>query len=381
MDLSHKPAQDILDELARTACGPVESATALPKEIYHSSEIHALERRCIFARDWLCPGLAAEIPEPGDYLTYSIADQPVFIQRGDDGEIRTFANVCRHRLMELVQGRGTCRRIVCPYHGWTYDLSGRLIGAGHMERSSGFSKSDIALPQIRTQIWHGWIYITLNDDAAPVAESLQALDGLVARYHTRGYVPVISQDHLWNTNWKLLCENFMEGYHLPVAHRATIGPWTPADGSRFPDDTYDAFTYQTFTKTGEARYGLAHKDNTALTGDWRFTSILGTIYPSHMFVLAPDHLWYLTLRPEGTGQVHVRFGVALAPEAHAAMDNPDEEVAALTAFFDDVNAEDRYVVEGIYKGSKAPLATSGPLSWLEREIHDFAGYLHRRMTG
>jgi hypothetical protein len=106
-----------------------------------------------------------------------------------------------------------------------------------------------------------------------------------------------------------------------------------------------------------------------------------TIFPTHMYVLAPDHLWYLSLRPKGTGQVHVRFGAALAPEVLRSLADPQAFIAETVAFFDKVNAEDRFVVEGIYAGSQAPLARPGRLSWLEREIHDFVAYLARRLAG
>ena len=106
-----------------------------------------------------------------------------------------------------------------------------------------------------------------------------------------------------------------------------------------------------------------------------------TVFPTHMYVLAPDHLWYLTLMPKGTGQVHVRFGAALAPEVLAGLDDPETFLRDTIGFFDKVNDEDRFVVEGIYKGARAPLSTGGPLSWMEREIHDFIRYLARTLAG
>ncbi|MDH3743251.1 MAG: Rieske 2Fe-2S domain-containing protein, partial [Hyphomicrobiales bacterium] len=339
-----------------------------------------LERQRIFASDWVCPGLAADIPDPGDYLTYSVADQPVFCVRGKDGEIRTLSNVCRHRMMLLLEDRGRTKRVVCPYHAWTYDLDGALIGAGHMDKSDGFDKKDHCLPEIRTEIWNGWIYITLNPDAAPVADILKPLDDMVEGYQMANYVPVILTDHVWNTNWKLLTENFMEGYHLPVAHKATVGLWMPMSSVNFPDKAHDGFTYQTFIKDENAIYGRAPSGNARLEGHWRHTTVMPTVFPSHMYILAPDHVWYLSLRPKGTDQVHVRFGVAIAPEVHASLDNPIDWVADLAAFFDKVNAEDRFVVEGICEGSRAPDAQSGPLSWLEHEIHDFMRYLSSRLT-
>lgn len=372
-----------LDTLAAVAAAPFSQADTIPPLLYWSEDVHRLELERIFAREWLCPGLAADIPQAGDYVTFSIGDQPVFTVRGQDGVVRSFSNVCLHRMMPLVEGRGGCgTRIVCPYHAWTYDTQGKVIGAGHMGgRDPAFEKKQYRLTEIRTEIWQGWIYVTLNPDALSVASLLAPLLPVVGPYEMAGYIPVVHQDHVWKTNWKLLNENFMEGYHLPVAHKATVGAWFPVEDTEFPEDVHDAFTFQTFTKDENARYGRAHPSNTRLQGKWRHTSVLPTIFPSHMYVLAPDHLWYLSLRPAGPGEVMLRFGIALAPEVHAALgEGRDAWVAELADFFDRVNAEDKVVVEGIYQGSKAPLARRGPLSWLEREIHDFARYLASRLT-
>ena len=376
-------SQSLLNHLAQVANGPLNEATGAQPALYWDEEVAALEDANVFRQDWVCPGLAEEIPEWGDYITYTIAGEPVFVIRDKAGEIKTYSNVCRHRMMQLLEGSGQTSRVICPYHAWTYGLDGKLIGAGHMQHSKGFKKSDICLPEIRTEIWNGWIYITLNPDAKPVAEALAPLNDVVSRYNMENYVSVVREDHTWNTNWKLLTENFMEGYHLPVAHKETVGAWFPVDKTVFPEDVHEAFTYQTFMKTGSATYGQAHEDNTALKGEWRNTSVLPTIFPSHMYVLAPDHLWYLSLRPNGVGQVQVRFGVALAPEVDAMLSHADERatwIEDLVKFFEHVNTEDRQVVEGIYAGSRSSFSEPGPLSWLEREIHDFQKYLASRLV-
>jgi choline monooxygenase len=370
----------LLDRLATLATLPPCESTALPPEFYHTDELFELERSRLFAKDWACSGMAAEIPKPGDYLCFSIGDQPIFTIRGRDGQLRSFSNVCLHRMMRLLEGQGNCSRIVCPYHAWTYDTDGRLVGAPHMKRTPGFEPRQHHLPEIRTEIWEGWIYVTLDPQAESVAAILEPLQGVVAAYDMAGYVPIVTQDHVWNTNWKLLSENFMEGYHLPVAHRKTVGAWFPADDTQFPAETYKAFTYQTFTKDEGAKYGRAHPANTRLKDPWRFTSIMPTVFPAHMYVLAPDHLWYLSLRPKSMGQVHVRFGAALAPEVMSSLNGPQPFVSELVDFFDRVNEEDRIVVEGLYQGTRAPLARPGRLSWLEREIHDFIRYLDRRLS-
>jgi choline monooxygenase len=371
----------LLGALAEAAAKPLAQATALHPGLYRSAEILALENARIFEAEWLCLGRTADIPKPGDYLTFSIGDQPVVAIRATDGTIKTHANVCLHRMMRLLDGCGHASRIVCPYHAWTYSIDGQLIGAPHMEQSAEFKPREHHLPAIRTEIWQGWVYVTLNGAAAPVAEMLEPLAAVTEAYAQEQYVPVAREDFVWDTNWKLLTENFMESYHLPVAHRATVGAWFPVETNKFPVEQFDHFTYQTFTKNADAAYGLAHKDNTRLKDEWRYTSVMPTVFPSHMYVLAPDHLWYLSLRPQGTGEVHVRFGVALAPERLAALgDGRDKFVADTIAFFDRVNAEDKGVVRGIYEGAKAPLSRPGPLSWMEREIHDFTRYLARRLV-
>lgn len=374
-------AQDILQGLSQVARSSLDEAFTVPPAIYSDGEIAALEEERIFKADWLCPGLAADIPKPGDYLTYQVAGQPIFVMRQKDGAIRSFANVCLHRMMTLLQDRGCSHRITCPYHGWTYDTEGKVIGAGYMKgRDPEFDKKGYRLPEVRTEIWQGWIYVTLDKDAPPVAALLAELEPEVARFRLEGYIAIAQQDHLWNTNWKLLTENFMESYHLPVAHKATVGAWCPIEETKFPDQVHDAFSWQTFEKDENARYGRAHKDNHHLTGVWRYTSLMPTVFPSHMYVLAPDHMWYLSLSPRGAQQVHVRFGLAVAPEVHAGLgDDLAKWTADTLAFFDIVNAEDKFVVEGIHRGSASPLARPGPFSWLEREIHDFAKYLDRRL--
>jgi choline monooxygenase len=374
---------EILAHLKKTASGPLSDARGATPAFYWNEEVAAAEEKSIFRSDWVCPGLAAEIPDVGDYITFSIAGEPVFSIRDRAGEIKTYSNVCRHRMMQLLEGSGRTSRVICPYHAWTYDLNGQLIGASHMNRSEGFDKKTICLPEIRTEIWNGWIYITLNPQAQSVREALAPLHEVVARYEMENYVAVLQEEHVWRTNWKLLTENFMEGYHLPVAHKATVGAWFRLEKTIFPNETYAAFTYQTFVKTGKATYGQAHPENTKLHDEWRKTSILPTVFPTHMYVLAPDHLWYLSLRSRGVGEVDVRFGVAIAPEVDAMLTDSGERAAwinDLVKFFEHVNGEDREVVEGIYAGSRSSFAAPGQLSWLEREIHDFQKYLAHRLV-
>ena len=125
----------LLKSLQVTAAKPLGAATAMHPGLYRSEDVLALEQQEIFAKEWLCLGRTSDIAKPGDYLTFAIGDQPVVAFRTSDGSIKTHANVCLHRMMRLLDGCGNAKRIVCPYHAWTYDIDGRLIGAPHMGTS------------------------------------------------------------------------------------------------------------------------------------------------------------------------------------------------------------------------------------------------------
>jgi phenylpropionate dioxygenase-like ring-hydroxylating dioxygenase large terminal subunit len=371
---------EVLTSLKKLAATPLEAATAPPKAIYTLPDITAHEMDRIFASEWLCAGRADELPNPGDYMAFECGAQPLIIIRGADGALSARSNICRHRMMRLVEGRGNTRKFTCPYHAWTYNLEGQLVGAAYMDRTTCFNKSDIQLPAVRCEEYLGWIYVCLDPDVEPVAHMLADLTEKILPYNMQDYVTIFTEDHVWDTNWKCLTENFMEGYHLPVAHRDTVGGHFPVEETQFDErGSFPHFTSQLFVKTGTAPVGTAHPDNTSLTGKWRNISVMPTVFPSHMYVLAPDHLWYLALQPDGPGRTRIRYGAALAPEVLAAQADPQSYIAGTKAFLDAVQLEDKQVVEGIFAGAKAPLSSPGPLSWLERENHEFTQYLARRL--
>ena len=151
-----------LDALQSVARQPLPQATAMPKDMYVSAEILALEHQRIFESGWLCAGRTDELPDIGDYMTFEHGSQPVIVMRGSDGQITARANVCRHRMMRLVDGRGNARRFTCPYHAWTYDLDGRLVSAPFMDRTDCFEKPALGLRPVRCEIYQGWIYLSFS---------------------------------------------------------------------------------------------------------------------------------------------------------------------------------------------------------------------------
>ena len=364
-------------ELADSVSVPFETARAMPKSVYVSEEFLERERRQIFSKDWFCAGRADAFAGPGDYLAFELAGQPVLVIRGRDGKLRAMANVCRHRMSKLVEGRGSVRTLVCPYHGWTYGLDGRLRGAPAMRRNTAFDRSEYRLPPIRCEEWLGWVLVTLNPAAPPVCDLLAEVAEMVGDYRMETYRQAFFEVFEWNTNWKVLAENFMESYHLPVCHANTIGGLSRVDDVECPEGR-PAFNYHTLQKEPEFTLSVAHPDNAVLKGERRLTTYLLAIYPSMLITLTPGYFWYLSLYPLSPGRVRIFFGGGMSREF---ADDPEGEshFRELRKLLDEVNAEDRGCTERVYAGLCSDFPSSGHLSHLERPNFEFAQYLSGRI--
>jgi phenylpropionate dioxygenase-like ring-hydroxylating dioxygenase large terminal subunit len=367
------------EELQASVAVPFATARAMPKSVYTSPEFLKLEEERIFAREWLCAGRAEALPQPGDYLTMTIAGEPVIVLRDRDGRLRAMSNVCRHRMSTLLEGRGNTRAIVCPYHAWTYNLDGALRGAPAMARNAAFCRDEIRLPAIRCEVWQGWIMVSLNPEAPSPAAALGEVDALVGYLDMASYRETFRETFRWATNWKVLAENFMESYHLPQCHGGTIGGTVDLDRMTCPPGS-DAFNYHWIVKNDSLPLTLAHPSNTRLTGDRRRITWLLSIYPSLLITLTPGYFWYLSLTPDGPGHVNVLYGGGMSADWLA---DPEaaSHLARLRRLLDAVNDEDKGCTERVYRGLCAGLSAPGPLSHLERPNYEFAQWIARRVAG
>ena len=372
-----KPMPNPIDALRANVSVPFEEARAMPPDVYTSETFHSAELENVFKRSWFCVGRASALANTGDYVTCELAGQPIIVLRNKDSTLRAHSNVCRHRMSTLLHGRGNVRTIVCPYHAWTYNLDGSLRGAPAMNGNKAFCKDNYSLPKIICEDWLGWVFITLNPDAQPVAEELSEVADLVAGYDMTNYTETFFEEHLWDTNWKVLAENFMESYHLPVCHAGTIGGLSKLDEMICPPGR-KAFNYHTILKEGSLRIAMAHSNNNRLHGDERRTTFLLAIYPSLLITLTPGYFWYLSLHPKGPGQVQIRFGGGMSDDYKDDAE-AQQNLTDLKTLLDDVNLEDRGCTEKVYRGLSADGATPGHLSHLERPNFDFAQYLMSRM--
>lgn len=192
----------------------------LDARYYTDPAIYEQERAGLLSRTWQFAGHISQVKNPGDYFAFEIAGENLFCIRGRDGEIRTFYNVCQHRAHEMVSGRGNTRVVVCPYHSWSYELTGELRAGPNIKSVPGFDRSAICLTSVRTEDFNGFIFVNLDDNAAPMDTWYPGV-----RDELRAYVPRI--DALapleWveipeACNWKVSIENYSECYHCPTNH-------------------------------------------------------------------------------------------------------------------------------------------------------------------
>ncbi|MEM9736115.1 MAG: aromatic ring-hydroxylating dioxygenase subunit alpha, partial [Pseudomonadota bacterium] len=256
----HDPI-DPVAELKAMAAQPFERSGAMPKSVYTSERFLDLELERLFRREWICVGRAEMLAKPGDYLTYTLAGEPLIIVRDGQGRLNALSNVCLHRMSTLLEGAGNTRAIVCPYHAWTYNLDGSLRGAPAMTLNEGFRRDDYCLPRIACQEWLGWIMVNLDPNAPPVDQHLAEVSDMIGAFDMGRYHQLFHETHIWDTNWKVLAENFMESYHLPVCHAATVGGLSRLDEMDCPPGL-PAFNYHYILKDASFRLAVAHPENT-----------------------------------------------------------------------------------------------------------------------
>lgn len=197
--------------------------TALASEHYIDPGIFAEEKRALFYRTWQFAGHVSQIPRQGDFLTFEICNQSMFLLRhGDD--IRAFHNVCMHRAHQLVEGNGNVSSIVCPYHAWTYNLDGTLRRAPNQDKVPGFDAGSIGLTEVRTETFLGFVFVNL-DPGSPAMDTWYP----GARSELRAFLPDV--DRLapvrWievreACNWKVTVENYSECYHCRKNHKTFV---------------------------------------------------------------------------------------------------------------------------------------------------------------
>ena len=276
-----------------------------PVAQYTDPEQFRQEQERIFRRYPQIALNGSVLDEPGSYVTTRVGDSGVLIVRGDDGQVRAFHNVCRHRGAELVGDSGGCRkRFSCPYHAWTWDTAGKLIAVPHEKTGfPGMERDDFGLHRIACQEYAGWIWIRMEGDGElDVAAHLGELDADMRAMEADDHVVFESTTLDLDANWKLLVEGGLEAYHFRVAHRDTIAPL-------FLDNLS---SYQAMGK--HIRSILPRSNLTELKElpqeDWdigRYANVLYTVFPGPQFLVQDDHFVWIQSTPLAPGRTRLRL--------------------------------------------------------------------------
>lgn len=347
----HAPTSMQVEDLASK---PLAEAVTLPAYVYTDPEFHAFDRGAIFAKCWHLVGRADQLRNVGDHVVAEVAGRPVIMVRGDDGVLRGFFNVCKHRAGPLALSDGNAGQLQCKYHGWTYTLEGQLRAAHEMQEAKDFDMARIHLDPVHVGEWQGLVFIALDKPSVQLAQLLAGIKEHIApielaqlQFHTQ-------VSYGMACNWKVYVDNYLEGYHLPhvhpglnklldyrsyTTHTADWYSWqySPLDGSQGP--------YQ----SGDAHYYF--------------------IFPNMMLNILPGRLQVNSVQPVSQRQCRVVFDYLYADiESAIVRDMIEQDLR----FSDEVQREDIDICERVQLGLESGSYQAGRLSpRREAGVHHF----------
>ena len=291
-----------VEQLLRAAAGclrPLSEATTLPPRMFSDPEWFEAERLKLFHGGWIAVARSDEVAEPNEYVTTSIAGEPVVVIRGRDGVIRALSNVCRHRSMKIIEGVGSVPSLQCPYHQWTYRLDGSLLNAPLMDAADGFDAAAVCLPEFAVTEWQGWVFVNIDANAAPISDAVPTLTALLTEHRVGEMVRTGTLDYPSPWNWKISVENFLESYHHRGVHPTTLD-WTyPGSKSFVPD-------------SGDEPWGAVDHVS-VVEGQEPFIAIV--MYPTLMFaILRGIGMTWFKLSPLTAVTSHLTIEIYMKPE-------------------------------------------------------------------
>jgi choline monooxygenase len=329
----------------------VDGPRTLPWSWYADPAVLRLERERIFRTSWQYVGHAGDVPGPGSFAAARVGDLPVVVVRDEEGELRAFLNVCRHRGSIVCTGSGRRATLQCPYHAWTYGLDGRLLAAPRSEREGGIDREELGLLPLRLETWGPLLFVCPDEGAEPLSELLEDVPERIAEagIDVDGLRFLQRSESEQAANWKICAENFLECYHCPTAHPGfsavmDVSPESyllETSGRRLsqhgpprpePRGSYDP--------TGEVERGQFHLF---------FPGTVVNVMPGRPNLsIGP----VLPLGPERTYRFLDYF---------VASDADDAWIAEMLAFDAQVGAEDRALVERVQEGVRTGVLTEGRL--------------------
>ena len=354
---------------------------------YTSDAVWADERERVWFGDWVCIGREAEIAQPGDYLVRDLAGESIIVTRNREGAVRGFYNVCAHRGTKLLDDEPACGHVnkafKCPYHGWAYDLDGRLVGTPNVDEDEGFDRDDYPLHAIGAEAYAGFLFVNMAEESGrrPLLETLR--DGTESitnfeRYRMDELRPGVRLVYEVAANWKIVVENYNECLHCPTIHPELVQVvplyrfgevW---DEETRHDGNWMVEGATSFTRTGRSTLppfpDLLPDDLRMYYGTFQF--------PNLMLNLHPDAAMYYLALPRGPGHTTVVSEYLFRPETIAAPDFAPEPVVEL---WDLISRQDWAVCERAQIGVSSRAYTSGVYPRKDRFLFDFNERYRRQM--
>jgi len=320
---------------------PLERAHALHADFYGDPAWLSVDREAVLRCGWQYVGHAASIPETGDHIVADVAGRPVVVVRNRAGELRAFLNICRHRGGPLAtcSGKGL-KRFRCAYHGWIYDLDGRLKVTPEMSRAESFDLSEYGLFPVRADVWQGLIFVTLDDATPPLDAVLAGIGDRIAPVDLSGFRFAERIPYPVASNWKVYIDNYLEGYHVPVLHPDLN---KVVDYRNYEIELGDWWSLQT-SPLGDS--GGAYGQGEVF---YYF------IYPNTMLNITPGRLQTNRVLPDGPDRCVVEFDFYYADDAARARAEADR------AFSDQVQVEDETICAHVQRGLESGVYKTGRL--------------------
>ncbi len=345
-------------------------ARTLPGEHFTSQAVYDTETERIFRRRWLCVGLAASIPEAGRYEVVEIEGESLLLVRDRAGAIQCFHNVCRHRGTRLCDDRSGSftRHIVCPYHGWAYELTGELAAAPNMDEVDGFDRGDLPLRAVATFVWEGIVFVCFEDTPTPFEQAFASIFSKFRHWRLADLAPVHRTQYEVEANWKLLFQNYSECYHCPSLHPA-LNRLTPYRDSENDLDAGPVLGgpmrltdgCESMTMEGRACAApLPGADGVSPRLVWYYV-----VFPSLFLSIMPDYVLVHRVRRRGPAASTVVCEWMFHP---SAVQDAAFDPSGAIEFWDMTNRQDWRICEQAQLGIASSGYTPGPYSNLESMV-------------
>ena len=350
-----------------------DTAFTLPAKYYTDATIFERELEIFHRRMWVGVGRLEEIPARGAYVTREIAGDSVIVLRAGTDDVRAFYNVCRHRGTRLCADTSgqLAGAIQCPYHAWTYDFEGRLIGAPHMDGSPGFRRDDFPLNAVRAGVWDGHVFVCLSASGPSLSDHLGDLPRKFAPWRMADLVLAHRIVYDVRANWKLIVQNYNECLHCPTLHPSLNKLSHYLSGENEPlRPTYMGGRMDlsdgvdTMSMDGSCpRDPLPGLDPTDRRRVYYYS-----VFPNFLMAPHPDYVLVHTLWPEAPDRTRIICEWLVHPNERA---KPSFDMADAIAFWDMTNRQDWHVCELAQAGISSRGYRPGPYSNREDLLYAF----------